>query len=144
MLYFAYGSNMHTERMRLRCPSAEAMGPAALRGYRLAVRLFADIDPHPVGAVHGVLWSMETCDLAALDRYEGYPRLYERIVTTVEVHAQGRTMQVPAVVYIMTPATKTERDRQPCTDGYWTICHEGAREHGVRSSPFWGRDENPD
>ena len=34
-LYFAYGSNLSTERIHLNNPSAVAKGPALLEGYKL-------------------------------------------------------------------------------------------------------------
>ena len=36
LLYFAYGSNMLTARLRARCPSAAPLGMAFAEGYRLA------------------------------------------------------------------------------------------------------------
>ena len=36
-LYFAYGSNLFSARMRERVPSAQARGPARLAGHRLTV-----------------------------------------------------------------------------------------------------------
>ena len=69
--YFAYGSNMETTRMLARCPSARMAGVAKLKGYRLAERLYADIETAEVCAVGGVLWSVTLADLCALDSFEG-------------------------------------------------------------------------
>lgn len=140
MLYFSYGSNMNTCRMTARCPTAEPLGPAILFGFRLVEHLYADIEPHAGAQVHGVLWRMNESDLAALDRYEGYPRLYDRFVTAVDlvtVLPSGQMATVPAVVYIMTAATKQMRGLGSYTPEYWGICHEGARQHAVTLSPFW-------
>ena len=38
-LYFAFGSNLWSERIRFANPSAVAKGPAKLEGYRLEFRL---------------------------------------------------------------------------------------------------------
>ncbi len=76
--YFAYGSNMLTERLVRRCPSAVAVGPATAKGYRLRfaktgrdgsgkATLVADRDQ----TVHGVLFAIANNDLDALHRAEG-------------------------------------------------------------------------
>ena len=43
-LYFAYGSNMNGARMRSRVPTARHVGTATLFGWRLAERLYTDIE----------------------------------------------------------------------------------------------------
>jgi gamma-glutamylcyclotransferase (GGCT)/AIG2-like uncharacterized protein YtfP len=77
-LYFAYGSNLDTEQMKLRCPAARKVGPATIKGHRLTFRHVADIVPDPDQEVQGGLWTITTECLEALDAYEGYPRLYTR------------------------------------------------------------------
>src|SRR4051812_46844195 len=71
-LYFAYGSNMGEHGMSRRCPSAQALGPARLDGWRFVVMRggYASIVPAPGSVVHGVLWRLGPRDLAALDAYE--------------------------------------------------------------------------
>lgn len=98
LLYFAYGSNLNLRQMAGRCPDAEPMGPALLRGHRLVFRGVADVEPARASIVHGGLWSITDECLEALDRYEGYPRLYDR--ERVAVEHQGQT--VKALVYRMT------------------------------------------
>jgi gamma-glutamylcyclotransferase (GGCT)/AIG2-like uncharacterized protein YtfP len=140
MLYFAYGSNMNTPRMQARCPTAQPLSPAVLRGFRLVERLYADIEPAEGAEVHGVLWRLDEADLAALDRYEGFPRLYQRFVVAVEARTvlpSRLETTVPAVVYIMSTAAKQMRGAVSYTPEYWQICHEGARQHAVVQSPFW-------
>jgi hypothetical protein len=53
--YFAYGSNMHRLAMKRRCPSARAVGPAALNGYRFFVGLdgWGSVGPSAGHIVHG-------------------------------------------------------------------------------------------
>jgi hypothetical protein len=41
-LYFAFGSNLSEVKMRRRCPRAALVGPATVRGHRLA---FAGFSP---------------------------------------------------------------------------------------------------
>ena len=44
LFYFAYGSNMNPDRIRQRIPFARAIGKAEIRGWKIAERLYADID----------------------------------------------------------------------------------------------------
>ena len=79
-LYFAYGSNINLDQMSYRCPDASVVGPVALEGYELLFRRngFATIAPKEGGKVHGLLWSLTPACEQSLDRYEGYPRFYDR------------------------------------------------------------------
>ncbi len=76
--YFAYGSNMLTERLVRRCPSAAPAGPAAALEYRLRFAKTgrdgsakATLVRDPAQMVHGVLFAIETCELDALHSAEG-------------------------------------------------------------------------
>jgi hypothetical protein len=85
-LYFAYGANMNLSSMARRCPRSKPLGQARLERHRLqAMRegwLTAVRDPR--SAVHGVLWDLALCDVAALDRYEGLSQgLYAKRAQTV-------------------------------------------------------------
>lgn len=101
-IYLAYGSNLHIEQMAQRCPTAQVLGPAKLKGYRLTFRgaygcAVANIEPDVTGMVPVLLWEIEALDEKALDRYEGYPVLYRK--ETVTVMFQGK--RVKAMVYVM-------------------------------------------
>ena len=92
-LIFAYGSNMHAERMRLRVPGAAVRGTGRLRGYAFRMdkrgrdgSAKANLAPDPTGEVFGVLWELSLAEVGELDRYEGG---YEREAVTVE-RADGR------------------------------------------------------
>ena len=73
--YFAYGSNLLSERLFQRCPTAVPYAPAILPNYRLTERLYADVDYAPGKQVHGFVYLLRAHDVARLDRYEGYPRI---------------------------------------------------------------------
>ena len=79
MKYFAYGSNLNKTGMRFRCPNATPIGKYKLEGYRLTFRGgLPDILPHENGVVTGGLWEItERCEMS-LDRYEGFPNLYDK------------------------------------------------------------------
>lgn len=98
MLYFAYGSNMHSDQIKERCPSAKLIGKARLDNYQLAFTRksvknwpgcgVADIVPAEGKLVWGALFEIGDQDIPALDRLEGYragrkSNAYERIAVTV-------------------------------------------------------------
>ncbi len=64
--------------MQWRCPNAVPLGVFTLQGYKLVFRFYADIIPASGQSVKGGLWKISEQDEKALDRYEGYPTLYEK------------------------------------------------------------------
>ena len=107
-LYFAYGSNMNPARMAKRCPGAIALGGAVLLNHRLAERLYADIDFVSGENVEGVLYLISEANLARLDAFEGYPKVYRRL--WLEVEFDGGIYQ--AITYEMSRWTKFIRRRK--------------------------------
>lgn len=117
-LYIAYGSNLNREQMARRCPTAQVVGTATLKNWRLMFYSVATIERHKGGKVPVLVWRIQPRDEQALDRYEGWPCLYrkERLRVTVD------SRRVYAMVYIM----NTE-GRHYCAPGrgyLWTI-HRG-------------------
>jgi hypothetical protein len=85
-LYFAYGSNMDREAMRLRCPQSRALGRARLARHRFFIMSSGHASVKRVQRmdVHGVLYDLAFGDIAALDRYEETGRgLYQKISQSV-------------------------------------------------------------
>lgn len=86
VLYFAYGSNLDHDQMRSRCPTARALYPAVIKGWRIDFCGFsrgwdggvATIVPDADASVEGVIWSLTADDVRSLDRAEGAPFVYER------------------------------------------------------------------
>tara|TARA_R110000868_G_scaffold255920_4_gene512610 strand:- start:252 stop:683 length:432 start_codon:yes stop_codon:yes gene_type:complete len=78
MLYMAYGMNTNIPAMEARCPLAKPLGGFYLPNYKLVFRGVADIVPDRDSVVPVVLWSITSNCLSALDRLEGYPKLYNR------------------------------------------------------------------
>ena len=98
-LHFAYGTNMSRALMGSRCPTARALGPAMLEGYRFIITRdgYASVIPASGATVHGVLWRLKPRDLAALNAYESLATgLYRRRMLPVRC---GGT-RTPALVYI--------------------------------------------
>ena len=116
--YFAYGSNLLPDRLLQRCPTAVPYAPAILPNYRLAERLYADVDYAPREQVHGFVYLLRANDVARLDRYEGYPQIYRRY--TVDVILNDGT-ELPALIYEMTPKTKGIRNGLPYPEAYRKI-----------------------
>jgi cation transport regulator ChaC len=99
MLHFAYGSNMSRALMGARCPTAEPLGTATLRGWRFVINPdgFGSLTPRPGGVVRGVLWRLNARDLAAVNAYESIGSgLYLRRLLPV----RSANRQTSALVYI--------------------------------------------
>jgi len=78
LLYFAYGSNMHTGRLRARVHSAVPLGVARLPEHGLLFHKRgadgsgkANIVPVPAIEVWGVIYSVSVAHAAVLDAIEG-------------------------------------------------------------------------
>ena len=126
-LYFAYGSNINLGQMDYRCPDASVVGPVFLDNYELLFRRggFATIAPKEGERVHGLLWSLTPQCERSLDRYEGYPRFYDKRKVTVR-DSEGRSLSVMA--YIM-----DGRFQEPMlpTPDYYNGILEGSRQNGL-------------
>lgn len=101
-LYIAYGSNLNLEQMSQRCPTARAVGTSVLKDWRLLFRgqqtgAVATVERFRGGSVPVLVWQLQPQDEAALDRYEGWPRLYRK--ETLRIRLNGKT--VDAMIYIM-------------------------------------------
>jgi gamma-glutamylcyclotransferase (GGCT)/AIG2-like uncharacterized protein YtfP len=124
--YFAYGSNMWSEQMLGRCPTATAPVVASLEGWRLLIneRGVATLIRDAEGEVHGVLWRLGDVDLRTLDLAEGVADgRYDRLTVGV-VTVQGASVQ--AEVYVDPRCTPG-----PARDGYRERLISGAVEHGL-------------
>jgi len=109
MRYFAYGSNMDPERMRKRSISFSQRIRAVLEGYRLEFNKVASRNPQEgyanvvkfeKGIVEGVLYEIPDSDLSKLDRFEGYPDHYDRLMIKVQLD-DGQKLE--AIIYIAQP-----------------------------------------
>ena len=126
-LYFAYGSNLLSQRMRERVPSARPRGPARLEGWRLAIdkpgrdgTAKANLRRAVGDAVWGVVYALDPADWPALDACE---RGYDRIEVTVLL-ADTATRAATYVSSLCSP------DRVP-SRSYKRCLVQGAREHGL-------------
>jgi hypothetical protein len=122
MLYFAYGANLDEDVLRLRCPGARRVGCAVLHDHALIFDghsrqwggAVANVVPTWGARVEGVLYELGDSDVAALDRIEGHPLSYARLVTTVIAARQPRE----AALYCR-PLDKFPRGAPP--DAYYRV-----------------------
>lgn len=103
--YFAYGSNMNPQRLKERRINYVQRSPAILKAWRLEFNKvasrspaegYANIVTDVNGIVEGVLYDMRDSDISKLDKYEGYPEHYCRILVTVLNDGQ----EIEAITYI--------------------------------------------
>ena len=127
-LYIAYGSNMNLKQMAYRCPTARVVGKAELRGYELVFRgayggAVATIEKKKDSSVPVLIWEIEPLDEKALDRYEGYPRLYRKEWVKVKVNSKAAA----AMVYIMNEG----RPKGLPSEYYYNVILEGYITAGI-------------
>jgi gamma-glutamylcyclotransferase (GGCT)/AIG2-like uncharacterized protein YtfP len=127
-LYFAYGSNLLSRRMRARISSARAVGTGWVDGHRLSLgkpgrdgsgkaTLIAD----PDARVWGALYAIDPAHWKKLDGFEpGYTRV--ALVVTTE---RGERMRASTYV-----APETASDAVAFT-WYKRCIVDGAREHDL-------------
>lgn len=136
-LYFAYGSNLNLDQMSRRCPAASPMATVTLRDYKLTFcgngrAGVANVEPDAGSCVVGGLWRITPSCLDALDIYEGYPRLYDRVA--VDVHDNESGAVYGAIVYIMVndpPLSLPSRY-------YFDVIREGYDDFNLDESTLYG------
>jgi gamma-glutamylcyclotransferase (GGCT)/AIG2-like uncharacterized protein YtfP len=136
MLYFAYGSNMLTERLRNRVPSAEPLTAAALPGRALRFHKRSIdgsgkctlVDADEDAEVYGVLFRVNPDELTALDEAEHRGRGYERC----RVHPQTAEQTFEAFAYVAQPAYID--DALLPYGWYKALVMAGAHQHGLPPS----------
>lgn len=130
--YIAYGSNLNTLQMQMRCPTARVIGTGVIRDYRLLFKgsrtgAYLTIEPSEGGLVPVAVWSVTAEDELALDRYEGFPRFYYKAEMEVRVTGirSGAKSRRKGFVYIMDEsrplATPTKYYMDVCRNGYRTF-----------------------
>jgi gamma-glutamylcyclotransferase len=92
--YFAYGSNMNPERVRLRRMAIKGYMSGTLNGYRLAFNKRSTIIPGAASAnimvsatsrVEGVIYQLENLTtIESMDPFEGYPVRHSRQIVPIE------------------------------------------------------------
>lgn len=133
LLYFAYGSNMSSRRLRQRVPSARVLDTAVLFGHRLAWHKkgtdgSGKCDIPAAGeddVVYGVLYAIDPAHKPRLDRAEGLGVSYEQ--KYVALRRLGGGQPATALTYY---AIRIDPAYMPF-DWYRDHVLIGAREHGL-------------
>ena len=133
-VYFAYGSNMSTARLRERMPSCKPLGIAvlpdhALRFHKRSVDKSGKCNAFPSdgdNCVFGVLFSFDPAERARLDKAEGEGKGYKHAMVTV-INDKGRRRKV--FTYL---ATHDYVDDSLKPYGWYKdFVLAGGREHGL-------------
>ena len=80
--YFAYGSNLHHDQMKKRCPKCRYIKKHILHDYHLTFRSkhgVAYIEKKIGKKVYGAIYAISKSAERRLDIYEEYPTLYKKI-----------------------------------------------------------------
>jgi gamma-glutamylcyclotransferase len=139
-LYFAYGSNMSSTRLRERIPHARSLGSARAPGWRFAWNKRgrdgtgkANLVVEERAVVWGVLYELRPDDWSVLDRYEpGYARMAHELLD-----AEGRLH--PGQLYVC----HAHGPDLALQDWYREHLIEGAREHALPSQYVARLEELP-
>ena len=81
LYYFAYGSNLHHNQMKRRCPNCRFIKKITLKNFSLTFRSkygAADIEKKMGKKVYGALYIISKAAEKRLDVYEEYPFLYKK------------------------------------------------------------------
>ena len=138
MLYFAYGSNMESGRIKAadRCPGAELVCVAKLTDHKLAFTRkskdghgVADAVPTKRAVVWGVVWRLTCKDVDRLDKREGakaaQPKYVRRAVSVCRFDGgEG----LPCETYFVVD-NQREKQEVPSTKKYVGYLLDGARKH---------------
>lgn len=100
--YLAYGSNMNTDEMKLRCPFAKLHKVDELKDYELQFRggngtAYLTVEPKEGSSVYVALWKVTDHDKTMLDYYEGYHKLYH--IEKINLKFDDKTY--PCFMYVM-------------------------------------------
>ncbi|RDA89243.1 hypothetical protein CP532_0519 [Ophiocordyceps camponoti-leonardi (nom. inval.)] len=97
--YFAYGSNLHMEQMKRRCPNSRYVGRAELPDHRWQIndRGYANIVAAQGHHVQGLVYDIDAADEAKLDLCEGVATsAYQKRHMPVQLHrARGPLYRRP-------------------------------------------------
>jgi hypothetical protein len=133
--YFAYGSNMLTQRLRARCPSAVVRQIAWVDNAAISFSKKsqdksgkATIDFAAGKRIFGVVFDLADADLLGLDSFEGVGNGYDRKDDFL-IQIMGSDEPIKAVTYLANPAS-IDRALQPF-DWYLALVIAGARQHAL-------------
>lgn len=140
--YIAYGSNLNIAQMDERCPGAQPVCSATLKGFELVFRksstgFYLSVDPQEGSNVDVVVWKITREDERELDCREGFPWCYRKQDQEVTVQGEGEDKIIKGIMYFL------PRDRQmgPCSEGYLNRVLAGYEHFGFDSAPLYAAYE---
>jgi len=101
--YAAYGSNLNLKQMKTRIRSINIVGTDFLKGYRLAFKggysnfAYLTIEKCKEKEVPLGIFKIGNSAEYKLDRYEGYPHMYQK--RYIDIHCHNETEE--ALIYVM-------------------------------------------
>ena len=117
--YFAYGSNLHHNQMKRRCPKCRYIKKIVLNNFKLTFRNkggWADIERRNSKKVYGGLYIISKCAESRLDKYEDYPIVYKKMYFKYK--------SIKVMTYTMVRKTKLV----PPTTRYLNIIKHGYKD----------------
>jgi hypothetical protein len=121
--YVGYGSNHNVIQMQARCTDAMPVLAGMMPDKRLVFSSVLTVEDAKGESTPVSVWHVSPRDIAALDRYEGFPTLYGKRYTHVTVDG----LRVAAFYYTLNqPYHET-----PPSTYYYTTCEEGYRDFGL-------------
>ena len=129
--YLAYGSNLSVEQMALRCPDAEVVGKAMLKGWKLKFKFHATIEPCKGSTVPVLIWKISEDDEKNLDSYESFPHYYiKQKLKVLMTDLDGEhKKKITGMVYVMTDGSNESNESMP-PESYYEIISDGYRSFG--------------
>jgi gamma-glutamylcyclotransferase (GGCT)/AIG2-like uncharacterized protein YtfP len=132
MFYFAYGSNLSHKQMIQRCPSSKPRFKATLPNYKLIFAGWsrewhggvASIKRFAGSKVAGAVYEISERDLRSLDKYEGYPTVYDRLNVLVMTEDSD---PIKVITYIK---REQSEESQPSPD-YLAVIKLGYKDWGI-------------
>jgi len=132
MKYFAYGVNLSKTNMSRLCPGAKPLTSATLPNYKLLFTLSSRTEGGGTATVKlthgervpGALYEIDAACLRALDKYENYPRDYNRI-NVIVFDDFGNAIE--AVTYLK---MRQLPESKPGAD-YLKLIQQGYRDWGL-------------
>ena len=132
--YFAYGSNMLPSRLFDRDIAISSFKPVKLQHYELTFNKkskkdpkvgFANIVPKWGSSVEGVLFQMEESELIKLDKFEGYPEHYQRLIVGPIIFTDEIANNTSAITYVST-VKYSSKENLPVTEQYASYLIKGS------------------
>jgi gamma-glutamylcyclotransferase len=133
MKYFAYGSNMLTERLRARVGGAVALSEVCVCGYRLRFHKRSDdgsgkCNIMETGSqkdrVYGVIYAIPKEQLPKLDEAEGFRKGYDhKCIPLPDSSKETALAYVAEINYVS--------ERLLPYKWYWELVVAGAEQHGL-------------